>query len=105
MLSTTDYWPALQLSLAMLLAGMVFVLVPREVTSGEIRIFSDQMSWNSTKGTYQLDLLAHVPIYNPNYLAVRFHSNVGPGSRVVCHIIPVTSTAVAASCVPMLPVS
>ena len=56
----------------MLLAGIVFILVPREVTSGEIRIFSDQMSWNSTKGTYQLDLLAHVPIYNPNYLAVRF---------------------------------
>jgi hypothetical protein len=62
----------LQLSLATLLAGMVFILVPREVTSGEIRIFSDQMSWNSTKGTYQLDLLAHVPIYNPNYLAVCF---------------------------------
>ena len=36
--------------MAMLLAGMVFVLVPREVTIGEIRIFSDQMSWNSTKG-------------------------------------------------------
>ena len=36
--------------MAMLLAGMVFILVPREVTIGEIRIFSDQMSWNSTKG-------------------------------------------------------
>jgi len=47
-------WPrpdnAAQLFMAMLLAGMVFVLVPREVTIGEIRIFSDQMSWNSTKG-------------------------------------------------------
>ena len=55
----------------MLLAAGVFVLVPRGVNVGEIRIYSDDMSWNSTKGTYQLDLLAKVPIYNPNYLAVR----------------------------------
>ena len=39
--------------------------------TGEISIYSDDMSWNSTKGTYELDLLAKIPIFNPNYLSVR----------------------------------
>ena len=29
------------------------------------------MSWNTTKGTYQLNLLARIPINNPNFLNVR----------------------------------
>lgn len=44
---------------------------PAVSCAGEISIYSDDMSWNSTKGTYQLDLLAKIPIYNPNYLSVR----------------------------------
>ena len=85
---------AVLLSLAMLLAGMVFILVPRELTTGEIRIFSDQMSWNSTKGTYQLDLLAHVPIYNPNYLAVRC-AHIPDQTLVLSNSMPVTKMPAA----------
>ena len=46
-------------------------LNPCHLFAGEISIYSDDMSWNSTKGTYQLDLLAKIPIYNPNFLSVR----------------------------------
>ena len=40
-------------------------------SAGEIDIQSDHMSWNTTKGTYQLNLLARIPINNPNFLNVR----------------------------------
>ncbi|CAK0787577.1 hypothetical protein CVIRNUC_010799 [Coccomyxa viridis] len=45
-----------------------FLLVPRGFSAGEIDIQSDHMSWNTTKGTYQLNLLARIPIKNPNFL-------------------------------------
>ena len=48
-----------------------FLLVPRGFSAGEIDIQSDHMSWNTTKGTYQLNLLARIPINNPNFLHVR----------------------------------
>lgn len=48
-----------------------FLLVPRGFSAGEIDIQSDHMSWNTTKGTYQLNLLASIPINNPNFLNVR----------------------------------
>ena len=48
-----------------------FLLVPRGFSAGEIDIQSDHMSWNTTKGTYQLNLLARIPINNPNFLNVR----------------------------------
>lgn len=47
-----------------------FLLVPRGFSAGEIDIQSDHMSWNTTKGTYQLNLLARIPINNPNFLNV-----------------------------------
>ena len=48
-----------------------FLLVPRGFSAGEIDIQSDHMSWNTTKGTYQLNLLARIPVNNPNFLRVR----------------------------------
>ncbi|KAK9838193.1 hypothetical protein WJX81_007935 [Elliptochloris bilobata] len=45
-----------------------FLLVPRGFSAGEIDIQADKMSWNVTKGTYQLKLLARIPIHNPNFL-------------------------------------
>ncbi|KAL0043447.1 hypothetical protein WJX79_004917 [Trebouxia sp. C0005] len=37
---------------------------------------SDHMSWNTTKGTYQLKLLAKIPIYNPNYMKARIKGSL-----------------------------
>eukprot|EP00891_Asterochloris_glomerata_P001521 jgi/Astpho2/1521/Aster-05397 len=53
-----------------------FFLVPRGVSTGEIDIQSDKMSWNTTKKTYQLKLLARVPIFNPNYLRARLDGDL-----------------------------
>lgn len=53
---------------AMAAASTVFILVPRGVSAGSVTIQSDHMSWNTTKGTYQLNLLARIPITNPNFL-------------------------------------
>lgn len=55
---------------AVLAAVGVFLLVPRGISVGEVELQSDHMSWNTTKGTYQLKLLAKIPIYNPNYMKV-----------------------------------
>lgn len=64
---------ALHLQLLFVIAAMAatFLLVPRGFSAGEIEIQSDHMSWNTTKGTYQLNLLARIPIKNPNFLNVR----------------------------------
>ena len=63
---------ALALQLLFVVAAMAatFLLVPRGFSAGEIDIQSDHMSWNTTKGTYQLNLLARIPISNPNFLNV-----------------------------------
>ena len=55
-----------------------FLLVPRGFSAGEIDIQSDHMSWNTTKGTYQLNLLARIPIKNPNFLNVRPSAHSAP---------------------------
>lgn len=60
---------AFLLLFACAVAGAVFVAVPRGVSVGEISVKTDRMSWNTTKSTYQLKLLARVPVYNPNYLS------------------------------------
>ncbi|BDA49528.1 probable transmembrane protein 106B at N-terminal half [Coccomyxa sp. Obi] len=53
-----------------------FLLVPRGFSAGEIDIQSDHMSWNTTKGTYQLNLLARIPINNPNFLNAKVEGNL-----------------------------
>ena len=62
----------MHLQLLFVIAAMAatFLLVPRGFSAGEIDIQSDHMSWNTTKGTYQLNLLARIPINNPNFLNV-----------------------------------
>lgn len=59
-----------QMLFSVLAAVGVFLLVPRGISAGVVEIQSDHMSWNTTKGTYQLRLLAKIPIYNPNYMKV-----------------------------------
>ena len=61
----------LQLLFVVAAMAATFLLVPRGFSAGEIDIQSDHMSWNTTKGTYQLNLLARIPIKNPNFLNVR----------------------------------
>jgi len=58
----------LQLLFVIAAIAATFLLVPRGFSAGEIDIQSDHMSWNTTKGTYQLNLLARIPIKNPNFL-------------------------------------
>ncbi|RMZ52288.1 hypothetical protein APUTEX25_001678, partial [Auxenochlorella protothecoides] len=57
-----------RLGFALAIAGAVFITVPRGVSIGEVCVRPSRMSWNTTKSTYQLKLLAMVPVYNPNYL-------------------------------------
>lgn len=60
----------MQMLFSILAAVGVFLLVPRGISAGVVEIQSDHMSWNTSKGTYQLRLLAKIPIYNPNYMKV-----------------------------------
>lgn len=55
---------------SVLAAVGVFLLVPRGISTGVVEIQADHMSWNTSRGTYQLKLLAKIPIYNPNYMEV-----------------------------------
>lgn len=77
----------LQMLFSILAAVGVFLLVPRGISAGVVEIQSDHMSWNTTKGTYQLRLLAKIPIYNPNYMkvwqSVRFFCTASCYSRAV----------------------
>lgn len=75
----------MQMLFAILAAVGVYLLVPREISIGEVQLQSDHMSWNTTRGTYQLKLLAKIPIYNPNYMkvcsaAIRLHPAISGGS-------------------------
>lgn len=72
----TDVVVAFSLLLAVAAALMVFFLVPRGVSNGEIHVQSDRMSWNTTKGTYQLNLMAKLPVFNPNYLEATVHGTL-----------------------------
>jgi hypothetical protein len=59
--------------LALLAITCVFLLVPRGINVGTIEVHSTKMTFNSTTKTYRIILQADVPIYNPNYLQVRFN--------------------------------
>ena len=75
----------MQLLFVIAAMAATFLLVPRGFSAGEIDIQSDHMSWNTTKGTYQLNLLARIPIKNPNFLNVRPHCLHACRSALACH--------------------
>lgn len=52
----------------LVIASLVFVLVPRGVSVGEITVTTERMSWNTSKASYQLRMLVSLPVNNPNYL-------------------------------------
>uniref|UniRef100_A0A7S0RPS6 Uncharacterized protein n=1 Tax=Chlamydomonas leiostraca TaxID=1034604 RepID=A0A7S0RPS6_9CHLO len=58
------------LLLAVASVTCVFLLVPRGVTVGSIQVRSSQISFNTSKSTYQILLQATIPVYNPNYLSI-----------------------------------
>lgn len=74
-----------QMMFAVLAAVGVFLLVPRGISVGEVELQSDHMSWNTTRGTYQLKLLAKIPIYNPNYMKVISCQHVMEPEQSCCH--------------------
>lgn len=61
---------------ALFVAGAVFVTVPRGVSIGEVTVKTDRIAWNTTKSTYQLKLLARLPVYNPNYLTATIEGDL-----------------------------
>jgi hypothetical protein len=65
---TAAFLIAFALLIATIVAGIVFLSVPRSVSVGEISVSADRMSWNTTKASYQLRLVATIPVFNPNYL-------------------------------------
>lgn len=67
---------AVLLILGVLAVASVFVLVPRGVTVGTIQVHSSQISFNTSKSTYQILLTATIPVYNPNYLPVQLSGTV-----------------------------
>lgn len=72
-MGSLEMYCCLQMMFAVLAAVGVFLLVPRGISVGEVELQSDHMSWNTTRSTYQLKLLAKIPIYNPNYVKVGHH--------------------------------
>ena len=67
---------AFLLGFALFIAAVVFISVPRSVSVGEIRVAADRMSWNTTKASYQLRLVATLPISNPNYLGASIEGDL-----------------------------
>lgn len=61
---------SVQLIFAVAVAAAVFFLVPRGVSLGGITVQTEHRSWNFSEHTYKLNLIAQIPVYNPNYLSV-----------------------------------
>lgn len=61
----------MQLIFAVIVATGTFFLVPRGVSLGEISVQTEHRTWNFSEHTYKLNLIAQIPINNPNYLSVR----------------------------------
>lgn len=88
------------LVLALAAALATFFLVPRGVSAGAIEIESEHMSWNISKGTYQLNLQAHILVNNPNYvnaqvegqLKVFFYDTEAGAKNISSIVVPARST-------------
>ncbi|KAL6761386.1 hypothetical protein V8C86DRAFT_2536887 [Haematococcus lacustris] len=72
----TNLIVSVMLILAVAAVAGVWVLVPRGITVGSIEVHSSQISFNTSKSTYQILLTATMPVFNPNYLSVRLSGTV-----------------------------
>lgn len=90
--------------LALAAALATFFLVPRGVSAGAIEIESEHMSWNISKGTYQLNLQAHILVNNPNYVNVtaRLRSQQHPAACDCPLLLPPLLAAASALVIPSL---
>ncbi len=46
---------------------------------GALQVHSSQISFNTSKSTYQILFTATVPVYNPNWLPVRLSGTINVG--------------------------
>ncbi|GBF96557.1 hypothetical protein Rsub_09140 [Raphidocelis subcapitata] len=66
----------LGLLLALLIAGGVFVSVPRGVSIGTLDMHSTHMHFNGSTMNYRIILGAKVPVLNPNFFSARVTGNL-----------------------------
>ena len=71
----------LQLIFAVIVATGTFFLVPRGVSLGEISVQTEHRTWNFSEHTYKLNLIAQIPVNNPNYLSVSLQA---PVTKTAC---------------------
>ena len=66
---------------------------------GEISVAADRMSWNTTKASYQLRLVASLPVNNPNYLSASIEGELkvlfymAEAGRAVIEPVPLSPRA------------
>ena len=88
------------LLVAVLVAALVFMTVPRSITLGDISIEADKLAWNESKAFYELRLLSTIPLNNPNFfpvdveghLEILFYDAEAGSKRIKTHRIPSRST-------------
>lgn len=61
---------------ALLAASTVFVAVPRGVEVGSIGVTSPTMAFDTASLTYTIDLVAEVPVHNPNWVSAVIEGNL-----------------------------
>jgi hypothetical protein len=64
------------LLVAVLVAALVFMAVPRSITLGDISIEADKLAWNESKAFYELRLLSTIPLNNPNFFPVEVEGHL-----------------------------
>lgn len=87
---------AMLLGFAVIVAVMVFVATPRSVSVAQIDVAADRMSWNTTKASYQLRLLASLSINNPNYMGAWIEGDL----KVLFYGAEAGSTLLTATALP-----
>jgi hypothetical protein len=58
------------------IASTVYILVPRDVTVGQVVVVPDKIDWSASKPSYSVRLNVTIPVYNPNYLASDVHGKL-----------------------------
>lgn len=64
------------LFLTLISVCFVYFAVARGVTIGSIEVVNSTISFNTSRGTYQLVLWTQLPVYNPNYASVRVSGRI-----------------------------
>jgi len=84
------------LLVALVVAGAVYMAVPRSISLGNISIEADKLAWNESKAFYELRLLSTIPLNNPNFfpvdveghLEILFYDAEAGSKKIKTHRIP-----------------